>query len=157
MRREDREVKDNIKIDEIIKKSKVCRIGFNDNGEVYIVPMNFGYVHENNRRIFYFHSAKSGRKMDLIEANPKVGFEIDVLLGIWENDIACACSAGFQSITGTGTIRELEDYESKKTGLIQLMNHMIENRDWKFDQKAVDAVSVFQLEVEKITCKEHSR
>lgn len=87
MRRKDREVKDDIKIDEIIRKSKVCRIGFNDNGEVYIVPMNFGYVHENNRRIFYFHSAKSGRKMDLIKANPKVGFEIDVLLGIWENDL----------------------------------------------------------------------
>lgn len=44
MRRKDREVTDEAKIDEIISRCNCCRIGFNDSGEVYIVPLNFGFV-----------------------------------------------------------------------------------------------------------------
>ena len=44
MRRKDREVTDEARIDEIISRCTCCRIGFNDSGEVYIVPLNFGYV-----------------------------------------------------------------------------------------------------------------
>ena len=44
MRRKDREITDEAKIDEIISRCNCCRIGFNDSGEVYIVPLNFGYV-----------------------------------------------------------------------------------------------------------------
>ena len=66
MRRKDREVTDAGKIREAIEASHCCRLGFYDEGEVYIVPMNFGYTEEEEKRIFYFHSAKEGRKVDLI-------------------------------------------------------------------------------------------
>ena len=39
MRRKDREITDEAKIDEIISRCNCCRIGFNDSGEVYIVPL----------------------------------------------------------------------------------------------------------------------
>ena len=63
MRRKDREVTDAGKIREAIEASHCCRLGFYDEGEVYIVPMNFGYTEEEEKRIFYFHSAKEGRKV----------------------------------------------------------------------------------------------
>lgn len=44
MRRRDREITDNEKIKEIIKACDCCRLGFNDNGKVYIVPLNFGFT-----------------------------------------------------------------------------------------------------------------
>ncbi len=68
MRRKDREVLDETKIDEFIRNCDCCRIGFYDkeNDEVYIVPLNFGYSNVNNKRVFYFHGAKVGRKIDLI-------------------------------------------------------------------------------------------
>ena len=47
MRRKDREVTDSQKIREIILSCRCCRLGFYDNGEVYIVPLDFGY-YENN-------------------------------------------------------------------------------------------------------------
>ena len=50
MRRKDREVTDEARIDEIISRCNCCRIGFNDSGEVYIVPLNFGYVKQDGRR-----------------------------------------------------------------------------------------------------------
>ena len=64
MRRTDREITDAEKITQIIQTCHCCRLGFCDNGAVYIVPLNFGYAEENGKRVFYFHSAKSGRKLD---------------------------------------------------------------------------------------------
>ena len=42
MRRKDREVTDPERIDAIIALH-CCRLGFYDNGEIYIVPLDFGY------------------------------------------------------------------------------------------------------------------
>ena len=70
MRRTDREITDAEKITQIIQTCHCCRLGFCDNGAVYIVPLNFGYAEENGKRVFYFHSAKSGRKLDLIAGIP---------------------------------------------------------------------------------------
>ena len=39
MRRKDREVTDSQKIREIILSCRCCRLGFYDNGQVYIVPL----------------------------------------------------------------------------------------------------------------------
>lgn len=79
MRRKDREVLDEVKIDKFIRNCDCCRIGFYDkeNNEVYIVPLNFGYSHVDNKRVFYFHGAKEGRKIELISKTKKVSFEMD--------------------------------------------------------------------------------
>lgn len=66
MRRKDREVTDPERIDAIIRACHCCRLGFYDNGEVYIVPLDFGYDEKEGKRTFYFHGAKEGRKMDCI-------------------------------------------------------------------------------------------
>ena len=57
MRRKDREVTDSMKIENIISRCTCCRIGFHDDGEVYIVPLNFGYETKGDAYIFYFHNA----------------------------------------------------------------------------------------------------
>ena len=76
MRRRDREITDNEKIKEIIKACDCCRLGLNDNGKVYIVPLNFGFTEENGNYTFYFHGARTGRKLDIIKQNNCVGFEL---------------------------------------------------------------------------------
>ena len=43
MRRREREVVEPDEIRDIIEACKVCRLGFCEEGEVYIVPVNFGY------------------------------------------------------------------------------------------------------------------
>ncbi len=53
MRRTDREITDAEKITQIIQTCHCCRLGFCDNGAVYIVPLNFGYAEENGKRVFY--------------------------------------------------------------------------------------------------------
>ena len=77
MRRKDREVTDESRIDGIIRRCSCCRLGFSDGGEVYIVPMNFGFVKRDGKRVFYFHSAKEGRKVELLKNGCDVGFGQD--------------------------------------------------------------------------------
>ena len=155
MRRKDREITDSIRIADIINRCTCCRIGFYDNGEVYIVPLNFGYETRDNTYVFYFHGAKEGRKMDLIQKNRHVGFEMDTNYALNESDIACGYSARFQSIIGSGTVRIVSEPNEKKLGLSLLMEHNTGKREWSFDEKMVDAVAVFKLVVTKMSCKEH--
>ncbi len=155
MRRKDREVIDTMKIKHIISQCTCCRIGFYDNGEVYIVPLNFGYEAKDNTFTFYFHGAKEGRKIELIKKNPIVGFEMDTNYALQGAELACGYSARFQSIIGNGIVSIVSEIKEKRLGLSLIMEHNTEKRDWNFDEKMVNAVAVFKLEVTKISCKEH--
>lgn len=159
MRRKDREVTDPGKIADIISRCTCCRIGFNDDGEVYIVPLNFGYRIENNSCTFYFHGAKEGRKIDLIHKNPEVGFEMDTNFAVYsiddKSDVACEYTARFQSVIGNGIVSIVSDTEEKKLGLSLIMEHNTEKREWSFDEKILNAAAVFRLDVLKLSCKEH--
>ena len=75
MRRKDREVTDPVKIREIITACNCCRLGFRDGGRAYIVPMDFGFAETDGRWTFYFHSAKEGRKIDLLKAQGWASFQ----------------------------------------------------------------------------------
>ena len=155
MRRNDREVTDMMKIEDIISRCTCCRIGFQDDGEVYIVPLSFGYAAKGDTYIFYFHGAKEGRKIDLINKNPVVGFEMDTNYALNEADQACGYSARFQSIIGNGVVSMVSEINEKKLGLSLLMEHNAGKKDWCFDEKMVNAAAVFKLEVTKMSCKEH--
>lgn len=155
MRRKDREVTDETRIDQVIATCHCCRLGFCDDGEVYIVPLNFGYVKEDGRRVFYFHGAREGRKLTLIERTHRAGFEMDTNYQLKEGDNACQYSASFLSVIGNGTVEVVETDEEKLTGLQTIMAHNTGKQDWSFSPDMVKAVCVFRLVVEMISCKEH--
>ena len=158
MRRKDREVTDPARIADVINRCACCRIGFCDGGEVYIVPLNFGYEIKGEDCTFYFHGAKEGRKIDLIRKNPEVGFEMDTDLAIYttgEFETACDYTARFQSVIGSGIVSMVTETEEKRLGLSLLMEHSTGKREWVFHEKMVEAAAVFKLKVTKLSCKEH--
>lgn len=155
MRRKDREVTDNAKILSIISKCHCCRLGFCGDGRPYIVPLNFGYAQEDGKLTFYFHSAKEGRKIDLIRKTGCAAFELDTSFELHPAETACEYSAGFQSVIGTGSVSFVEDLEGKRAALRAIMEHNAGPGSWEFSEARVNAVCVFQLEVEELSCKEH--
>ena len=156
MRRKDREVTDPAAIEDIIRRCACCRLGFNDDGAVYIVPLSFGYEQIDGVYTFYFHSAREGRKLDLLRRYPQVGFEMDTNYRLNEADVACGYSARFQSVIGNGTASLVESVEEKIKGLGLLMEHTAGKGDWQFDGKMLDAVAVFKVQVTSLSCKEHA-
>ena len=155
MRRTDREVTDPALIEDIVRRCSCCRVGFCDDGEVYIVPLSFGCEIQNDTYVFYFHGAKEGRKIDLIHKNPKVGFEMDTNYRLNEGDAACRYSARFQSLIGNGVMSMVTEKEEKLHGLSVIMEQHTGRRSWTFEDAMVEAVAVMKLEVTRMTCKEH--
>ena len=97
MRRREREVVEPNEIRDIIEACKVCRLGFCEEGEVYIVPVNFGYDMKGKELTLYIHCAGEGRKIDLIRKNAKVGIEMDCHHELAEGDLACQYSYYYAS------------------------------------------------------------
>ncbi len=117
--------------------------------------MNFGFRNENGRRIFYFHSAKEGRKVDLVKKRPEVGFELDTSFVLKGGEKACEYTASFQSVIGNGIIEIVDDEKEKEEALLELMFSLTGKREWDFDEKTENAVAIFKLTVCDISCKEH--
>lgn len=156
MRRKDREITDPLKIRKIIEKCDCCRLGFSDGNRVYIVPLNFGYIESEGKRTFFFHGAEEGRKIDLIIRNGYAGFELDTNHGLNEKEAACEFSFRFQSVIGEGKVVIVKGTEEKRAGLQTIMNHYSDRQNWEFSDKMLAGVTVFKLEVEGMTCKEHA-
>ncbi len=152
MRQKDREVKGIENIAEIIKSCMVCRLALNDGDSPYIVPMNFGIDIEDGKIILYFHCAFAGKRFDLIKSNNKAGFEVDRPIKMNTDDKVCKFSMDYESVIGKGTIEILTEAD-KRRGLGILMQHLSDDKEFEFDEKAVNAVMVFKLTVDEVTGK----
>ena len=153
MRRSDREITDPSLIEEFIAGEKMIRIAFYDAGDIYIVPVNYGYTNNDGRYTFYFHGAKAGRKYGLAKSSPDVGFEIDGRYELMPAETACDFSAHFMSVIGTGRLTLIEDKAEKTDALTAVMKQSTERSEWSFDEKMLEAVAVFRLEADKLSCK----
>ena len=154
MRRFEREVTGADRLEEILSACPICRLGFCDEGEVYILPLNFGYLREGESFTLYFHGAKAGRKAALLKKSPRVGFEADTGYRLLTGKEACGYSACYRSLVGGGVAEVIEDPEEKRRGLLALMRHAAGEGDWRFSDRALDEVLVFRLRLTGLTGKE---
>ena len=144
MRRKDREVSNKEDIKGIIEKCKVCHLAMVDKGLPYVIPLNFGYILDDNSLTLYFHSAKAGRKLDILKENNAVCFEMawEGKLGHVENP----CNSGyyFESVHGFGHVEFVEDINEKCNALTLLMKHQ-RNQDFVFTEKQTNSVGVYKV------------
>jgi nitroimidazol reductase NimA-like FMN-containing flavoprotein (pyridoxamine 5'-phosphate oxidase superfamily) len=152
MRRSDREITGRERIDEIIQGCEVCHLGMAAGNEPYVVPVSFGY----DGRFVYFHSAREGKKIDLITANPSVcvQFERHVVL-LPSEEAACDWSFAFESAIGFGVVEEVRDPRSKVAGLNQIMLHY-SGREWELDASTLARTRVWRVSIEELTGKRSS-
>ena len=153
MRRNDREITDKSEIEHFISGEKILRVGFCDNGEVYIVPVNYGYTVDSGRYTFYFHGAKAGRKYELAKACPSVGFEIDGSYELIRAENACGHSAKYQSVIGNGTLSVITDADEKRAAFSSIMKQATDRAEWEYDDAVLERTALFKIEVKTMSCK----
>ncbi len=153
MRRRDREISRRSEIDEIIREAEVCRLAFAVDDEPYIVPVSFGY----DGAALFFHTAKDGKKIDCIRANPRVCFELEHNVELVTHE-AKPCDWGFayESVIGHGTVIELSESEGKRHGLNQVMRQY-SGREWTMDEASMDRTRVWRLDIESVTGKRSAK
>jgi len=149
MRRSDREITDLATIHSIVRGCLICRLGLAVDGEPYVVPVSFGFDGE----AVYFHTAATGKKIEMMAANPRVcvQFERNVELVRDEQD-ACAWTFHYESVIGFGTVSELVGEREKRHGLNQVMRHY-SHREWSFTGPAMLAVRVWRVALDILTGK----
>lgn len=153
MRRKDRQVTDRAEIEAVLRSCDVCRVGFYDGEEVYIVPLNFGYREREGRLTLFFHSAGEGRKVELFRRGGRAGFEMDCAHRLVTAETACGYSELYKSIIGTGRVREVPEPE-KLEAMETVVAHYTDAKP-PIDPAMLARVRLFALDVDELSCKEH--
>lgn len=148
--RADKAIKDSTEITDIIKKCQVCRLAFSQNDKPYIVPVSFGY----DGRFLYFHSARAGKKVDMLSVNKNVCFEFESEVAVIPDETApCNWSFSFQSVIGFGQVEEFSTIEDKTVGLKHIMSQY-SNKNWNFENIPVNGLRVFKIIIDSMTGKQ---
>ncbi len=150
--RREREVTDMAEILAILDTAKVVHLAMVDNGEPYMVPMNYGYTMEEGKLTLYLHGAKTGKKIDVLRANPKVFFGVECDMVSFDGKIACQYGMAYASVMGKGIATLVEDVEEKKYGLSVLMKSQT-GKDFEFTDRMVSIVQVIRIDVSEYTAK----
>ena len=148
----ERQVTDSNQILHILDTAKVLNLGLAVNDEPYVVPMNYGYTMEDGKLTLYLHSAVRGKKLDMIQANPRVFFSMDCDRMPFEGRVPCQYGLVYSSIMGRGTATLVEDVEEKKRAMSLLMKTQT-GKDFTFEDRLVTIVTVIRIDVAEYTAK----
>jgi nitroimidazol reductase NimA-like FMN-containing flavoprotein (pyridoxamine 5'-phosphate oxidase superfamily) len=149
MRRKDKEITDKSVIERILNSSVFCRIAISDKEAPYLVPLNFGY----SDNALYFHSAREGRKIDLLKQNNRVCFEIDCGSEISESEKSCGWTTRYRSVIGYGNIEIISNPRQIKEGLDIIMSHY-GRKENTYDEKYFERIVILKLTIDRITGKQ---
>ncbi len=149
MQRKDREITDRGIIDEIIKQAQVCRMAMVDGDIPYIVPMCFGY--QDNT--LYFHSAKEGKKLDILKSNNNVCVEFDSNHELTSTYHPCKSTMKYRSVIGFGKAALVENPEEKQKALTVIFNQYSSEAP-HFPRNSVDDTVVIKVDIDRISGKQ---
>lgn len=152
MTRRERCVTDMNEILRILDTAKVLHLGLCVDNEPYVVPMNYGYVMENEKLTVYLHGARNGKKLDMMRANPNVFFELCCDITPFEGDVACRYGNTYSSVMGRGRATIVENMEEKRAALTILMKTQT-GKDFSFEDRMAEVVSVIRIDVDEYTAK----
>ena len=140
MRQAEREITDPGSLERILHEAKVLFLALRDFPAPYVLPVCFGHdpanppgtaAHGNPpgtaaRGTLYVHCAPTGAKIDLLRADPAVGFSACTDMTVRPGAAACDFSCRSESVVGTGRARVVETEEERIRGLDAIMRHYAE-------------------------------
>ena len=165
MRRKEKEIQSREVLEELLRSAPVCRIGLApaadpegnhrppadspDADYPFVVPVHF--AHAGGR--IYIHSARQGRKIDMLRKNPRVCVEIDEFLGLKAGKKACDYGTRFRSLIAFGTARIVEETGTKRRAL-ELLMEKYSGRSFDFTELDLEKVAVIEIRIQEMSGKQ---
>lgn len=149
MRRSDKEITDKKAIEDIILRSKVCKLAMCEKNMPYIVPLCFGL--KNNT--LYFHSAPKGKKIDILKKNPNVCFEFEIFTQVIESAKACKWGMKYRSVIGFGKASFITDDDMKRQAFDIIMNQYADG-SFIYEETSLKSVIIIKVEIYSMTGKQ---
>jgi len=149
MRRSDKEITDRNAIEDIILRSKVCKLAMCEENRPYIVPLCFGF--KNNT--LYFHSAPKGKKIEILNKNPNVCFEFEIFTQIIKSAKACKWGMRYKSVIGFGKAGFITDDDLKRQAFDIIMNQYADG-SFIYEDALLKSVVLINVEIQSMTGKQ---
>ena len=139
-------------LEEILSTQFICRLAMVDGGKPYLLPFNYGY----RDGCLYIHSAPEGKKIDVLQKNPEVCFEVEAPVEIIKGPKACDWSTRYRSVVGYGISEILSDKESKQMGLEVIMAQHGAPKMREFDARNMQKMVILKIKITSMTGKRSS-
>ncbi|MEN8229509.1 MAG: pyridoxamine 5'-phosphate oxidase family protein [Bacteroidota bacterium] len=152
MRKSNQEIHDPAIIEQILSGAEICRVAMTDGKVPYILPFNYGY----KDRCIYIHSAPEGKKIDLLNKNSTVCFEVEHTARVIPKEKACRWATLYRSVIGYGEVEIVTDFESKRKALEIIMTQHGAPDLAEFESKEVERIVILKLTISTLTGKQSS-
>ena len=142
-------------IHQILDEALICHVGFVENNQPYVMPINFARIGD----AILLHGAQSSRLLKYIEAGHPVCVEVALVDGLVLARSAFNHSVNYRSVVVFGTGRVVDNNKDKMAALEAITEHLIPGR-WREarlpTQKEMNAVSVVSIEMDLASAKVRS-
>jgi uncharacterized protein len=149
MRRNDREITDKKVIEDIILRSKVCKLAMCEENMPYIVPLCFGFKNDT----LYFHSAPKGKKIGILKKNPNVCFEFEILSQVIKSAKACKWGMKYRSVIGFGKASFVDDDNLKRQAFDIIMNQYADG-SFIYEEASLKSAVIIKIKIHSMTGKQ---
>jgi nitroimidazol reductase NimA-like FMN-containing flavoprotein (pyridoxamine 5'-phosphate oxidase superfamily) len=147
MRREDRRIADRSELAEVLGKADAAHVAMADGSEPYLVTMNYGFEWTGELPVLYFHCAREGRKLSILEKNPAVCFSVETDRELVTGKEACEFGMKYRSIVGFGTLSVITDRAERIHGLDTLMRRYAADTSFTYNERVFERTAVLKLTV----------
>ncbi len=140
-------------MEQILREAPIGRLATVLGDQPYVVPMAFVYDSDK----IYLHSKPDGQKLEAIQKNPKVCFEVDQYAGLITDPKPCSFDMRYRSVLSYGQARVVTETEEKMRILQVIIDKYAGGVEVEvLTQKMADAVAVVEITVNEMTGKHYA-
>lgn len=150
MRRAKREITDPAAIDGLLRQCRIMHLALADGDVPFLVPVYYGY----DGKALYFHSARQGSKIAILQRNAKVCFEIGIEQGVVEAELACDFEARHKTVIGIGRAVFVEDAAARVAAL-NLIVAQFTDQQFAYPANNLRQTAVIRIDIDSMKGKQH--
>jgi nitroimidazol reductase NimA-like FMN-containing flavoprotein (pyridoxamine 5'-phosphate oxidase superfamily) len=151
----DRGAYDRDAIDAILDEAIVCHIGFEDDGQPYVIPS----LHARVGDVLYLHGSSASRMMRRLGAGAPCCVTVTLVDGVVLARAVFDQSVNYRSVVVLGTARPVEDPDEKLVALEALTEQLVPGR-WAVTRpptrQELKATAVLALPLDEASAKVRS-
>ena len=136
----------------ILDEALICHVGFVENGQPYVIPINFARVEDS----MVLHGAKASRLLKHVEAGHPVCVEATIVDGLVLARSVFHHSVNYRSVVLFGRGGAVENEGEKLAALRAISDHLVPGR-WQEarqpNRKELDATRVVSIKIDEASAK----
>jgi hypothetical protein len=137
---------------QILDEALICHVGFVENRQPYVIPINFARMDDT----IVLHGAKASRLLKHVEAGNPICIEATIVDGLVLARSVFHHSVNYRSVVLFGKGKPVEEEQVKLAALEAVTEHLIPGR-WKEarlpNRKELNATRVVAIKIDEASAK----